>query len=283
MRPGDRRACRRMGGPGLPRSAGVGLSAERRHRPLIRLDFHLCPHLLDRAHDHQVVRLDLSFHHAEPVFLQGPRLDAAGLGLVLRIEDVNVLQPLIGLDRPIDDQQGLVRLADRQPDPHEHARRKLVGNTRSLAGGDRCGSGERGAGSGEQDVFSDSLLPALCSLLNNQRGVRECAAHRDAARRRIYLVVDEVDHSLVREALLVLQPQQDRKASLRRRHDLLRFDQVEDPQPGRFIHVEIDVHRVQRYDCGQECLVLVDQIAAGQVIAAHLAVDGRYDVRELLV
>ena len=68
--------------------------------------------------------LDVPLHHAEAVFLQGPRLDAAGLGFILRVEHVNVLQALIGLDGPIDDQQRLVRLADRQPHAHEHAGRK---------------------------------------------------------------------------------------------------------------------------------------------------------------
>ena len=41
--------------------------------------------------------------------------------LFCRVEDVNVLQSLIRLDRPIDDQQGFVRLADRQPDADKHA------------------------------------------------------------------------------------------------------------------------------------------------------------------
>ena len=96
-----------------PASDGIGLR--------VRLDFHLRPHLLDRAHDDPIVRLDFPLHHAEAVFLQGPRLDAAGLDLILRVDDVNVLESLVGLDGPIDDQQGLVRLADRQPHADEHA------------------------------------------------------------------------------------------------------------------------------------------------------------------
>ena len=92
--------------------------------PLLRLDFHLGADLLDRAHHDPIVRLDFPLDHAEAVFLQGPVLMRRVLDLVLRVEDVNVLQSLIGLDGPIDDQQRFVRLADRQPDAHEHAGRK---------------------------------------------------------------------------------------------------------------------------------------------------------------
>src|SRR5271157_1822374 len=81
----------------------LGLPAKRRHRPPVRLDFHLCPHLLYGAHDDPIVWLDFALHHAEAVFLQGARLDAAGLGFILRVEDVNVLESLIGLNSPVDD------------------------------------------------------------------------------------------------------------------------------------------------------------------------------------
>src|SRR5262249_25575924 len=56
------------------------------------------------------------------------------------------------------------------------------------------------------------------------------------------------------------------------------FRGVAEPQQRRLVHVEVDVHRVERHDGGQERLVLVDQVADGQVIAADLAVDGRRDL-----
>src|SRR5260370_1335034 len=76
--------------------------------------------------------------------------------------------PLVGRDRPVDDQQRRVRLADRQPDAHEHPWRKQP----------------------------DAAL---------RLGVGEDAADRDASGRRVHLVVDEVDIPLVREAVLALQ------------------------------------------------------------------------------
>ncbi len=52
-------------------------------------------------------------------------------------------------------------------------------------------------------------------------------------------------------------------------------DRPADPQQGGLVHLEIGVHRVHRHDRGQERLVLVDQVAEGQVVAADLAVDRR--------
>ena len=123
----------------------------------------------------------------------------------------------------------------------------------------------------------------LLAAGGDQPGIGEYATHRDAPRCRVDLVVDEVDRRLVREAILVFQPQPDRQVSVGRRRDLAFRDRLADLQQGRFIHIEIDVHRVQRHHRGQERLVLVHEIAEGEVVAAHLAVDGGNDVRELLV
>ena len=60
-------------------------------------------------------------------------------------------------------------------------------------------------------------------------------------------------------------------------------DRLADPQQGRFVHVEVGIHRVERDDCGQQRLVLVDQVAQGQVIAAHHAADRRDDIGEFVV
>ena len=54
-------------------------------------------------------------------------------------------------------------------------------------------------------------------------------------------------------------------------------------QQGGLVHVEVGVHRVQRDDRGQHRLVLVDQVAERQVVAADLAVDRRLDLGEFEV
>ena len=60
---------------------------------------------------------------AQSVVLRRPGRDPAILGLVFRVEHVDVFEPLVRPDGALDDQQGRMGLADRQPDPHEHARR----------------------------------------------------------------------------------------------------------------------------------------------------------------
>ena len=60
-------------------------------------------------------------------------------------------------------------------------------------------------------------------------------------------------------------------------------DRLPDAQEGRLVHVEVGVHRVERDDRGQQRLVLVDQVAEGQVVAADHAVDRRDDPGEFLV
>ena len=97
-----------------------------------------------------------------------------------------------------------------------------------------------------------------------QLGVRKDAAHQDAARGGIDLVVDEVDGPLVREALLALQAHEDGHLGTVLGHLELPF--VDCPavaQQGGLVHLEVDVHRVHRHDRGQERLVLVDQVAEG--------------------
>src|SRR3954471_9179811 len=64
---------------------------------------------------------------------------------------------------------------------------------------------------------------------------------------------------------------------------LARVPGLADPQQCRLVHVEVNVHRVERHDGGQERLVLADEVADGQVIAADLAVDRRGDPGELEV
>ncbi len=67
-----------------------------------------------------------------------------------------------------------------------------------------------------------------------------------------------------------------------RQLDLPLVDRPADPQQRGLVHVEVDVHRVDRHDRGQQRLVLVDQVAEGQVVAADLAVDRRGDLGELV-
>ena len=92
--------------------------------------------------------------------------------LLFRIDHVDVLQSLVRADRPVDHQQRRVRLADRQPNPQKHPRRQQPHPL-------------------------------------GQNGIREDAAHRDAARRGVDLVIDEVERPGVRETFFVLQSHQD--------------------------------------------------------------------------
>ena len=52
--------------------------------------------------------------HSQAVVLERTRRDPAGLDLVVGIEHVDVLPPLVRRDRPINDQERLVRHPDRQ-------------------------------------------------------------------------------------------------------------------------------------------------------------------------
>ena len=106
-------------------------------------------------------------------------------------------------------------LADRQADPHEHARRQQP-------------------------------VAAL------QHGIGEDTAHQDAARRGVDLVVDEVDGPLVRVTLLALEPHEDgHLRAVLGQLDLALVDRPADAQQGGLVHLEIDVHRVHRHDRGQ--------------------------------
>ena len=65
--------------------------------------------------------------------------------------------------------------------------------------------------------------------------------------------------------------------------DLALVDRLANPQQGRLVHVEVGIHRVERHDRGQQRLVLIDQVAQREVVAADLAVDRRGDLGELEV
>ena len=108
-----------------------------------------------------------------PSLSSEPGLDAAILDLALGIDHVDILQPLVRPDGAIDDQQGRMRLPDRQPDPHEHA-----------------GQQQRRPAAGRQRIIEDS-------------------PRQNAARGGIDLVVDEVDDPLAGKALFALQFHED--------------------------------------------------------------------------
>ena len=106
------------------------------------------------------------------------------------------------------------------------------------------------------------------------------APHRQAARVGVHLVIDEVDVPLVRKSVLVLQPHEDGNPALLISLHRPFVDRLADTQHRPLVNVEIDVHRVQRYDRRQQCLILNDQVAQSQEIAANLAVDRRSDFGE---
>jgi len=104
-------------------------------------------------------------------------------------------------------------------------------------------------------------------------GVREDASKRDAAGGRIKLVVDEIDGSAVRKAFLALQADVHRELTLWVRLNQACVSGSAKLQNRRLVHVEVDVYWVQRHDRGEQSLVLVDEVALRQVIAAHLTGD----------
>ena len=118
-----------------------------------------------------------------------------------------------------------------------------------------------------------SQLPAD-SLL----GVGELAAHQEGISGRIDKVVEEFDGPLARIAHVALQ---------RHRHgDLGTWLLVHLPLKllvGGRIHVEINVHGIDRLDGGKQRGILHDQVAAGLVGASDLAVDRRLDRAEIEV
>jgi hypothetical protein len=97
------------------------MGAECRHRYLVRSDLDAWADLLQAAHDHPVVGAQ-PFDDAQAVLLERARCEAAVLGLVLGVEDVDVLQALVRCDRAVDHQQRRVRLAHRQANANEHPR-----------------------------------------------------------------------------------------------------------------------------------------------------------------
>src|SRR5262245_15368837 len=101
----------------------VGRGRDARHLALLGPYVHPRPDLLQRADQHEVALLQ-PLDDAQAIRLQRPGGDAAVLSLVLRIDDIDVLQPLVGLDGPINDEQSHVRLANRQADADKHAGRE---------------------------------------------------------------------------------------------------------------------------------------------------------------
>ena len=97
---------------------------EGRHFRLRDFHFAMRVDLQKRAHDDPVLFFQPRRDDAQAVFLKRPGRNAPRLGLVLGVDHVEVLMTLVRLDGPINDEQRLVRLADGQPNPHEHARRQ---------------------------------------------------------------------------------------------------------------------------------------------------------------
>ena len=84
--------------------------------------------------------------------------------------------------------------------------------------------------------------------------------------------------------LLALQPDIDPDvASIFRHGDLALVDRLADAQDRELVHVEIDVHRVDRHDGGEEGRILGDQVAERVEVSADMSVDRRSDLREFKV
>ena len=86
-------------------------------------------------------------------------------------------------------------------------------------------------------------------------------------------VVDEVDRPLVRIAVLVGQPQEDRQLGLLGRLDLAGAEQATEPQHAPLVYVEIGVYRVERDDGGEDGVVGLDEVARVDPLPADPAAD----------
>jgi hypothetical protein len=98
------------------------------------------------------------------------------------------------------------------------------------------------------------------------------SARTDGAGGRIQLIVEEIEHALVREALLVGQADAHRAAD----HGALALV----AQEGAFVALEIDLDRVERDHRGQQ-RAGIDQVAGGDHRRAHAAADRRGDPGEV--
>ena len=115
------------------------------------------------------------------------------------------------------------------------------------------------------------------------RGLSKTPARQNAARGRIDLVIDEVDDPLAGKALFALQSHEDGNLPAAVGLDQSRVDGPPHPQHRRFVDVDVGVHGIERNDGGQQGLVLGDEVAEREVIAAHLAVDGRGHLAEIQI
>ena len=160
--------------------------------------------------------------------------------LLLGIDHVDILQPLVEADGPVDDQQGRVRLADRQADRGRTSRATAAGRRPSASGSGRRRAPEMLPVAGLTWLLTKLMVP-WCGKPSSP-----CSPMKTGNLARSW-------SGLILPSLIALRM----------------------PQQRGLVHVEVDVHRVQRDDGGQQRLVLVDQVAEGQVVAADLAVDGR--------
>ena len=204
--------------------------------------------------------------------MERARDDAFGLQDVVFVEDIDELVSLIGLNRPVDNEQRLVRLANGKSNADEHARRqqpnRLAGNASRKQGRKHD---QRALAKGRRHIgHSQGALQHHLARF----GVRKQAAHGNAARRGTYLVIDEIDQALVGIVFLPLYLEIYRQDAVGMRFDSALIDRHADFEQRAIIHVEISVDRIERDHRRQKRLVLIDQVAQGQVVAADLPVDG---------
>ena len=96
------------------------------------------PDLLQSAHDDPFVGLQPLGDHSQAVILERGRGDAAVLDLVVLVDHVDELDSLVGADGLVDHQDGGMGFADRQANPHEHARARAAGCLPAAWDWERC-------------------------------------------------------------------------------------------------------------------------------------------------
>src|SRR5271157_755360 len=92
--------------------------AERRHGPLLGVDRHAGPDLLQAGHDDPFIGLKSFSDHAQSIVLERGRGDPAVLDLVRLVSNVDELDSLVRADCSVDQQDGGMGLAAGQANPH---------------------------------------------------------------------------------------------------------------------------------------------------------------------
>src|SRR5207342_3268394 len=103
----------------------VAAAARFTHGDELRRHRHAGAHLLQAFHHDDVVHLQAFTHHAQAID-ERPELYGRVFDLVVRTDAQHELHALIGADRAVIDEQGVILAASDQLDASEHAWRETA-------------------------------------------------------------------------------------------------------------------------------------------------------------